>query len=217
MKIGGSLSPKNLGLLSSIADIENNSILYVTKNLYKYDLIIMESNQQELNTYLDIAKKAGKKIVLWGEGIKPSTLRYYLKEDIIYDYIDADSCLNLIGIINKVEEEGRRDIINISDSCKEIFLSLNKLHYITYDRVNRKTILNYGDKKVTLTKKLTELEFCLQPYGNFIKADRSTIVNTHLIEGINYKEESLVFQSGESISISKNKLKELREAVGMIN
>ncbi len=136
---------------------------------------------------------------------------------MIFDYIDAESFYNILGVLSEVEESLKKEVLFLKDSNKEIFISINNLNYITYDRISRKAILNCKDKNVSLTKKLSELEFFLSKYDNFIKADRSTIINMKQIESINYKDECVSFLNGEIINLSKNKLKELSGYVSLAN
>ncbi len=112
---------------------------------------------------------------------------------MIFDYIDAESFYNILGVLSEVEESLKKEVLFLKDSNKEIFISINNLNYITCDRISRKAILNCKDKNVSLTKKLSKLEFFLSKYDNFIKADRSTIINMKQIESINYKDECVSF------------------------
>lgn len=217
MKIAVSLGESSFKTLSNYINTDNSSMDSIIRNLDDYQVLIIESTLENLDSILENLKYNGCKVILWGIDLKACKLRNYFKSNLIYDYVDSFSHYNLIGILKKVEGEITRDIVAISDTNQELFISMNKLNYITYDRLSRKTILNCSDKHISLTKKLSELESSLSKFGNFVKADRSTIVNINLIESINYKTESVSFIGGGMISLSKNKLKELREYVPTAN
>lgn len=217
MKTAICLNEKNYDY---IKDVISGDKLSITEFLFQgssYDLVFLDSNTKNLEGILENIRYAHCKVILWGVDIDANELRNYFKKNLIFDYIDSDSYYNILGVLREVEESLKKDILSLKDSNQEIFISIDNLNYITYDRVTRKAILNCKDKNVSLTKKLSELEFFLSKYGNFIKADRSTIVNMKQIESINYKDESVSFINGEIINLSKNKLKELSEYVSLAN
>ena len=98
----------------------------------------------------------------------------------------------------------------LSDSFKELITPIKNIEYFSYDRNLKKSFAVVMGKAYFLRKSLTEIEKIVEN-TNFIRVERSIILNIEQIKEIDYKEEYILTKSEEKIYLGKSILKKISE------
>lgn len=112
-----------------------------------------------------------------------------------------------------VSEEGTvsvKEKIILSDSFKDLVTPLKDIEYFSYDRNLKKSFAIVKGKTYFLRKPLGEIEKAVEN-TNFIRVERSVILNIEQIKEIDYKEEYILTNSSEKIYLGKSILKKISE------
>ncbi len=112
-----------------------------------------------------------------------------------------------------VSEEGTvaaKEKIILSDSFKDLVTPLKDIEYFSYDRNLKKSFAIVKGKTYFLRKSLGEIEKAVEN-TNFIRVERSVILNIEQIKEIDYKEEYILTNSSEKIYLGKSILKKISE------
>ena len=100
--------------------------------------------------------------------------------------------------------------IILSDSFKDLITPLENIEYFSYDRNLKKSFAIVSGKSYFLRKSLSEIEKAVEN-TNFIRVERSIILNLNQIKEIDYKEEFILTKSEEKIYLGKSILKKISE------
>lgn len=98
----------------------------------------------------------------------------------------------------------------LSDSFKDLITPLENIEYFSYDRNLKKSFAIVNGKPYFLRKSLAEIEKAVEN-TNFIRVERSIILNLNQIKEIDYKEEFILTNSSEKIYLGKSILKKISE------
>lgn len=176
------------------------------------ELLILDDKTDDLERVLEDFKELPIDIILLGYECKGRDIRNYLKENLIYDYLEKNNFILLKEVINTYfKNRYRAKKILIKDSSLESCIDIEDILYISYDRDNRKSIINTEDNEFYTKKNLGELEELLFPFHIFIRAERGIILNKKRIKHLDYKKEVLIFNNSISIFLSRKTLKNLRK------
>lgn len=106
----------------------------------------------------------------------------------------------------------KRPYLWISDQQGDYKLYLHILRYI--ETCNRQLKFHYGNKEIYICGKLSDFEAKL-PSSSFFRCNNSYIVNVNYIEKIqkDINRYTITLISGESIPLSRNKKRELKEII----
>lgn len=149
---------------------------------------------------------------------------------VFSDRIDTEFYKNNQNIKNKLEFHKRDEYIYLenflltkssnitteknrvilSDSFKDLITPLENIEYFSYDRNLKKSFAIVNGKPYFLRKSLAEIEKAVEN-TNFIRVERSIILNLNQIKEIDYKEEFILTNSSEKIYLGKSILKKISE------
>ncbi|WP_297598858.1 LytTR family transcriptional regulator DNA-binding domain-containing protein [uncultured Cetobacterium sp.] len=146
-------------------------------------------------------------------------IKGYLKRGEIYDCIYRDDYFEIEKILEEIflKEESVVDIkyvkeIVINDNFYKAIIKIEDIIYIDYCRISRKTEIKTKNGRVYSSKKgFSEVEEKLKDWECFVRLDRGTIINKKLLKEIDYKREKITFEGEETLSVSRNKIKNLEE------
>ncbi len=195
-------TPNLKGALLTVENLQKNNI----------DILIIDDKTNDLDNVLKSLANTEIDIILMGYNINGSSIRNYFKDRLIFDYIEKNNFILLKNILKKyVKVRYSFDKILVSESSSDTLISIHDICYINYDRENRRSII-WTDKKEFYSKKsLSEIEEILEPFENFIRGERSVILNKKRIIYLDYKDEKLGFDNGSSLYLSKKTLKNIRK------
>ncbi|MBC2856977.1 LytTR family transcriptional regulator [Cetobacterium sp. 2A] len=177
------------------------------------DLLVIDINsidlEEKISTYFNL--NISIIILLGKENIRE--MREFFLKGIVKDCILRQDIFEL--------EESIQTQINItyghtsfylSDTYKRALVEFSDVNYITYSSTTRKTEFHLKRNEIfSIKRNFSEVEERLMLTKTFFKLDRGTIINISLIKFLDYKEEQIVFKTGEFIYTSKMKLKELED------
>ncbi|MEG0748169.1 MAG: LytTR family transcriptional regulator DNA-binding domain-containing protein [Cetobacterium sp.] len=189
-------------------DIRQNNISPEDINILVIDV---NSNDLEvkISTYFNLNIAI---IVLLGkENIRE--MREFFLKGIIKDCILRQDIFELEeSIQTQINTTYGQTSLYLSDTYKRAIVEFSDVNYITYSSTTRKTEFHLkGNEIFSIKRNFSEVEEKLVLTKVFFKLDRGTIINTTLIKFLDYKEEQIIFKTGEFIYTSKMKLKELED------
>lgn len=110
------------------------------------------------------------------------------------------------------DKNNRKDRVYLKDSNNFIILEVDEIEAITYYSLKRESEIHLSSgKKIQVKRKFSEMEKIQERYSNFFKIERGTILNLDLIYCLNYKGSKVIFKSGNTLLLNKQKLKFLEE------
>lgn len=178
----------------------------------KWDLILIDSRteglEEKLNRYFQMKIPS---ILLVGP-TELSIMKKYLLNGIVVDCVPRNTISMIQNSIKlQLSPKEEVDTLFLKDSSQVGMLKINMIESITYCSVQRVCRFNLENGKTFILKrKFSDIEK-IQQKEEFVKIERGTIVNTCLIESLNYKEECICFKSGNVIYISRRKLKDMEK------
>ena len=182
------------------------------KNI-EFDLIIIDIKTQNIDKKLSEYYSLNIPVILL-IGIEDSiNMRKYFVNRMIRDYVLRDDFVQLKESIN-FHKKTQPEFSNIflKDCCRTGIIKINDIEYISYSSVTRETEFHLVKNKVfCIKKKFYEVEKLQEKIKNFIKLERGIIINSSLVNFINYKEEKIIFKTGKVLYLNKLKLKKLEE------
>jgi two-component system LytT family response regulator len=159
------------------------------------------------------------------EAIKFSALDYLLKPIEVNDLIQAVKKLEdkhlkkdlrqqqLVNVIFNIENSGleKRLTVHYNDAVK--LLSLAEISHLEAER-NYTTIYTVKKEKFNSSKNLGEFDEMLAPYHEFLRINKSCIININSINNYSKGEPCmLTLNGGQSFEISRRKKQEFLERV----
>ncbi len=178
----------------------------------KLDLILIDSRteglEEKLNRYFQMKIPS---ILLVGP-TELSIMKKYLLNGIVVDCVPRNTISMIQNSIKlQLSPKEEVDTLFLKDSSQVGMLKINMIESITYCSMQRVCRFNLENGKTFILKrKFSDIEK-IQQKEEFVKIERGTIVNTCLIESLNYKEECIFFKSGNVIYISRRKLKDMEK------
>lgn len=141
-----------------------------------------------------------------------SIMKKYLLNGIVVDCVPRNTISMIQNSIKlQLSPKEEVDTLFLKDSSQVGMLKINMIESITYCSMQRVCRFNLENGKTFILKrKFSDIEK-IQQKEEFVKIERGTIVNTCLIESLNYKEECIFFKSGNVIYISRRKLKDMEK------
>ncbi|MCP1223010.1 LytTR family transcriptional regulator DNA-binding domain-containing protein [Sebaldella sp. S0638] len=178
-----------------------------------FDLAIIDSIHENLENRLWEYKSKEVKVILLATVFDIMLLRDLLHKKLIYDFLNKKDYMYIDEILENITGETERNSeLCIEDSFVKTFVSINDIIYITYSRYTRKSCVRlYNGNEFFSKNNLVEIERILSQYPEFARVERSNIVNLSRIKQINYKKEVLVFDSEETLLLSKRTLKNVED------
>ena len=174
-------------------------------------LLIVDDTITDLYNYLKQCKSFGFKVLYMVSSTDLITLRKYLKEKLIFDFLRKinyemiQECIDSLELYNNENSK-----LFIDDIFVKAWILPKNILYITYINHLRKSSIQTIENKIYLSrKKLSDIENLFFSFPEFHRIDRSNIINITHIKEINLKEEKLVFDNNFTLSLSKKKLKNL--------
>ena len=178
-----------------------------------FDLAILDSIHENLESRLWEYKSKEVKVILLATVFDIMLLRDLLHKKLIYDFLNKRDYIYIDEILESITNVPERITeLYIEDSFVKTFVSIDDIIYITYSRDTRKSCVKlYNGNEFFSKNNLVEIEGILSIYPEFARIERSNIVNLNRIKQINYKKESLVFDSDEVLQLSKRTLKNVED------
>ena len=178
-----------------------------------FDLAILDSIHENLESRLWEYKSKEVKVILLATVFDIMLLRDLLHKKLIYDFLNKRDYIYIDEILESITNVPERITeLYIEDSFVKTFVSIDDIIYITYSRYTRKSCVKlYNGNEFFSKNNLVEIEGILSIYPEFARIERSNIVNLNRIKQINYKKESLVFDSDEVLQLSKRTLKNVED------
>lgn len=220
---------KNISVINKVMFSNNVNYNIFEFNSYNNDLLdIINDNSGRKVFILDIelGSKSGIDIARlirkndWESFIIISTAHYELFPQVfkdrlmLFDFISKfdDYSNNLYKSLNQILNiylENHDFVFKIrNDQYK---LKYNEILYLFFDKVERKTLIKTKDKEFKVSKPLNTLSTQLP--NEFIKINRSLIINSRNIKNYSVSKNQLIFNNNEIIkNITLNK-KELMNYV----
>ena len=91
----------------------------------------------------------------------------------------------------------------------KVLIEPDDILYISYSKVIRKAVIKTVNQEYFTARHLFEIEKLLSKFSEFVRIERSNIVNINRISGINFKEEIVIFDNNETLQLSRRILKKL--------
>lgn len=168
-------------------DLENKIYILDIETFKNNGLVIARQIRTfDINSFIIVLSGYSKKYS--SDALKGSILffAYLSKED---DYLTKlfQVFTDIIKLLNF------KQVIEFRDSNLITTISLNKILFITTDKVNRKTIVNCSKIKHSFNISLKEIYLKLDK--RFVYSHRSYIINTQRIKFINFKTKEITFDN----------------------
>ncbi len=214
-KIGMDIDRKLEMILEEILDYE----LYSAENFYTekiggVDIILLDLSKKDIKEKLKYFKKMEIPVIVLCEEedfyfIRESFRKEYVVDAILKrDYFEIERAIETI----LAKRKNLQEVVINAISYKAI-VKISDIIYVTYCRVNRKTeIVDMLGNMYESKKGFSEVEEKIES-DFLIKVERGTLVNKNMVRKIDYKNEKVFFIGGESLSLSKAKLKMLEDMV----
>ena len=127
------------------------------------------------------------------------------------DRIGQKSNYDIIHFIHSIDEKNQSiKNITLHHNGKVFIIDLNEISYISALRGYCEIITTHNQKLIS-SKSLSDYEELLRPMGNFLRVNKSTLINIHHI--LNYTKGSTCFidmkHNKEGIEVSRRKKTEI--------
>ena len=188
-----------------------------TKNYEAHDilkenvvLLIMDDSGEDTELRLRLLKKYNIKVLLLSSGFDIQSLRKCIREKLIVDFLKKKDYHLIDEIIDFVNNENdKKNKLYIDTSFIKVLIEPCDILYISYSKIIRKSAIKTTDQEYLSNKHLFEIEELLSGFPEFVRIERSNIVNMNKIKGINFKEEIIIFDNNETLQLSRRILKKL--------
>lgn len=135
-------------------------------------------------------------------------LRKYIKENLIFDFLKKSDYRLIEEIIDFINvKNSKKEKIYIDTNSVKLLVEPKEILYIGYSKIIRKSVIKIDEKEYLSNKSLSEIQALLFKFSEFIRIERSCIINLARIKEINLKEEILIFDNNEILQLSKKILK----------
>lgn len=173
-------------------------------------ILIIDDSNKNLDIRLELCKKYNINVILLATVFDMLILRKYIKEKLISDFLKKKNYQLIDESIDSLNEsKEKKTKIYIDDSFVKALINPNDILYISYLRHVRKSVIKIDGNEYLSKKNLIEIENLLSAYPEFIRIERSSIININHIKEINSKKEVLIFDNNESLQLSRKILKKL--------
>ena len=187
---------------------ENYEIYDILKE--KVTLLIMDDSGENTESRLKLLKKYNVKVLLLSSDFDIQTLRKYIREKLIFDFLKKKNYQLIEEIIDYINaQDNVTDKIYIETSSMKVLIEPDDILYISYSKVIRKAVVKTVNQEYFTARHLFEIEKLLSKFSEFVRIERSNIVNINRISGINFKEEIVIFDNNETLQLSRRILKKL--------
>ena len=173
-------------------------------------LLIMDDSGKNIGQRLKLLKKYNIKVLLLSSDFDIQILRKYIRENLIFDFLkkkDYQLIEEIVDFINT--QDDIKNKLYIDTSSIKVLVEPGDILYVSYSKVVRKAVIKTADQEYFTAKHLFEIEELLSKFSEFVRIERSNIVNINRISGINFKEEILIFDNNEILQLSRRILKKL--------
>lgn len=173
-------------------------------------LLIMDDSGKNTGLRLELLKKYNIKVLLLSSDFDIQVLRKYIRENLIFDFLKKKDYQLIEEIVDFVNTLGNvKNKFYIDTSSMKVLIEPDDILYVGYSKVVRKAVIKTTDQEYFTTRHLFEIEELLSEFAEFVRIERSNIVNINRISGINFKEEMLIFDNNEILQLSRRILKKL--------
>lgn len=179
------------------------------------DAVIIDINTENIDKKLHEYYNLNIPIILLIGEEDSINMRKYFVNRIIKDYVLRNN-LEQLGESLSFHGKSCSQFINIflKDSCRTGIIKAEEIEYINYSSISRETEFHLkGNKIFSIKRKFSEIEKIQEKIQNFIKLERGMIINLSLVSFLNYREEKIVFKSGDFLYLSRLKLKKLEKCL----
>ena len=189
-----------------------NTVNYEVHDILKEDitLLIMDDSDKNAGLRLKLLKKYNIKVLFLSSDFDIQILRKYIRENLIFDFLkkkDYQLIEEIMGFITT--QNNAKNKLFIDTSSMKVLVEPHDILYISYSKVIRKSVIKTSDQEYFTARHLFEIEGLLSRFSEFVRIERSNIVNMNRISGINFKEEMLIFDNNEILQLSRRILKKL--------
>ncbi|MEG1583107.1 MAG: LytTR family transcriptional regulator DNA-binding domain-containing protein [Cetobacterium sp.] len=224
-KIGIEMDISLQEILEELTDLEFYSIDKIMKyEIENIEVGIIDIRSQLFEDKIRYFNSRGVPVILLcSKEDSFKKIKSYFKNNMIYDCIYRDEYFeiekSLEEIFEKDEEKQDPTFIKeivINDSYYKAIIRLEEIIYIDYCRISRKTGIKIKDGAFYSSKKgFSEVEDKLKSFSYFIKLERGTLINKKLLKEIDYKNEKITFEGGQTLFVSRAKIKFLEEILNL--
>lgn len=167
------------------------------------DSFTQEDQEKYLNHF--------NKVIILVNNSTISITRAFFKNHKLYDLISRRDIIELEQILENFYEEEIK-YLRITNSVSISLIKIKDIAYISYDRIQRHCILTLFDEKTYLSKiSMGDLEKKLN--YNFIRIERSYIINKTKVISLNFRDETLIFSNNLALNIGRRTLKKLEKNI----
>lgn len=171
-------------------------------------LLIIDDSIENIESRLKILKKYKIKVILLFLEPDIYILRKYIKENLIFDFLKKSDYRLIEEIIDFINvKNSKKEKIYIDTNSVKLLVEPKEILYIGYSKIIRKSVIKIDEKEYLSNKSLSEIQALLFKFSEFIRIERSCIINLARIKEINLKEEILIFDNNEVLQLSKKILK----------
>lgn len=171
-------------------------------------LLIIDDSIENIESRLKILKKYKIKVILLFLEPDIYILRKYIKENLIFDFLKKSDYRLIEEIIDFINvKNSKKEKIYIDPNSVKLLVEPKEILYIGYSKIIRKSVIKIDEKEYLSNKSLSEIQALLFKFSEFIRIERSCIINLARIKEINLKEEILIFDNNEILQLSKKILK----------
>ena len=189
-----------------------NTVNYEVHDILKEDitLLIMDDSDKNAELRLKLLKKYNIKVLFLSSDFDIQILRKYIRENLIFDFLKKKDYQMIEEIIDFINTQNNiKNKLYIDTSSMKVLVEPDDILYISYSKVIRKAVIKTRNQEYFTTRHLFEIEGLLSDFSEFVRIERSNIVNINRISGINFKEEILIFDNNEILQLSRRILKKL--------
>ena len=173
-------------------------------------LLITDDSDKNAELRLKLLKKCNIKVLLLSSDFDIQILRKYIRENLIFDFLKKKDYQMIEEIIDFINTQNNiKNKLYIDTSSMKVLVEPDDILYISYSKVIRKAVIKTRNQEYFTTRHLFEIEGLLSDFSEFVRIERSNIVNINRISGINFKEEILIFDNNEILQLSRRILKKL--------
>lgn len=198
-------------LLKETFSLKIEKIDIISEKLDMKDIILITDNL--IFSVKNLNLSIFKNIFIFSDKIETEFFKKSInfKDKIFFhkreEYIYLEDFVKNINSEELINEDKR---IILSDSFKEFVTFLKNIEYFSYDRNMKKSFAVVEGKQYFLRRSLSDIESIIKN-KNFVRVERSIILNVNQIKEIDYKEEFIITNGNQRIYLGKNILKKISE------
>jgi len=178
----------------------------------KIEIVIIDRNIMNLPEILKRLRLIERIIILSGSRSDYKLAFKYIKKGMIDFFLQNDKFEEIKEILKEVEvkkENEYKKFFVKDENSWQTLIKIEDVYMVTYDRMNRKSILMTKQENVFAKKSLQEIEKILYKYKKFLRVDRSAIININKVEKIDAEKGLVLFDNGEKSYQNDSAIKEL--------